>query len=73
MKRLLLAPLLRFAGKLRFPTLFLFTLCLFVLNVLIPDPLPFIDEIGLALASLLLAAWRRKPGQTKPDHDSRAD
>lgn len=61
MKRLLFAPILHFARKLRFPTLFLLTLSLFVLNVLIPDPLPFIDEILLALGSLLFAAWRRKP------------
>ncbi|PKM09006.1 MAG: hypothetical protein CVV14_01490 [Gammaproteobacteria bacterium HGW-Gammaproteobacteria-4] len=73
MKRLLLAPLLHFARKLRFPTLFALTLGLFVLNVLVPDPLPFIDEILLALGSLLFAAWRRKPDQSKPDHTPHAD
>lgn len=73
MKRLLLAPFLHFARKLRFPTLFVLTLGLFVLNVLIPDPLPFIDEIGLALGSLLFAAWRRKPGPGKPDQSGHAD
>src|SRR3546814_16330628 len=61
MKRLILAPILHFARKLRFPALFMFTLGLFVLDMLMPDPLPFIDEILLALGSLLFAAWRRKP------------
>ncbi|PIQ38715.1 MAG: hypothetical protein COW59_00400 [Lysobacterales bacterium CG17_big_fil_post_rev_8_21_14_2_50_64_11] len=61
MRKLLFAPLLHFARKLRFPTLFALTTSLFVLNVLIPDPLPFIDEIVLALGALLFAGWRRKP------------
>jgi hypothetical protein len=73
MRRLLLAPLLHFARKLRFPTLFALTLGLLVLNVLIPDPLPFIDEIGLALGSLLFAAWRRKPGLGKTERANHAD
>ncbi|PKM14414.1 MAG: hypothetical protein CVV12_14070 [Gammaproteobacteria bacterium HGW-Gammaproteobacteria-2] len=68
MKQLILAPILHFARKLRFPTLFMLTLSLFVLNVLIPDPLPFIDEILLALGTLLFAAWRRKP-DAGPDAD----
>lgn len=61
MKRLILAPILHFARKLRFPALFMLTLGLFVLDMLMPDPLPFIDEILLALGSLLFASWRRKP------------
>lgn len=67
MKRLILAPILHFARKLRFPTLFALTLGLFVLDMLMPDPLPFIDEILLALGALLFAAWRRKPDAT---HDA---
>ena len=50
----------RFAGKLRFPQLFLFTATLFVLDVLIPDLIPFADEILLGLVTLLLANWKRK-------------
>ncbi|MDP1696440.1 MAG: DUF6116 family protein [Xanthomonadaceae bacterium] len=65
MKQLILAPILHFARKLRFPVLFMLTLGLFVLNVLIPDPLPFIDEILLALGTLLFAAWRRKPDASR--------
>lgn len=58
----LLAPLLRFARRLRFPTLFALTATLFVLNLFIPDPIPFIDELLLGLATLMIGALRkRKP------------
>jgi hypothetical protein len=55
----LLAPLLAFAGRLRFRTLFLVTASLFVLDVAIPDFVPFVDEILLGLGTLLLAALRK--------------
>ena len=54
----MLAPLLGFAARLRFPTLFLVTAALFVLDLLIPDFIPFADEILLGLGSLLLANWK---------------
>lgn len=34
---------------------------LFLLNVLVPDPIPFVDELLLGLVTLLLA--RRKDGK----------
>ena len=46
----LLLPLLNWARKLRFPTLFKITAILFAVNILIPDPIPFVDEILLGLA-----------------------
>ena len=46
---------------LRFPQLFLLTLALFLVDLVIPDLIPFVDEILLALASLLLASWKRPP------------
>ena len=46
---------------LRFPQLFVLTVALFLLDVLIPDLIPFVDEILLGLASLLLASWKKKP------------
>jgi hypothetical protein len=33
---------------------------LFVLDILVPDPIPFIDEILLGLGTLLFASWRRR-------------
>jgi hypothetical protein len=55
----LLAPLLAFAGRLRFRTLFLVTAGLFLLDVVIPDFVPFVDEILLGLGTLVLAALRK--------------
>lgn len=59
MKHLLLAPLLRWAGRLRHPTLFKLTAAAFAVSVLWPfDPIPLIDEIVLGLGTLLLANWK---------------
>ncbi|GAB2656011.1 DUF6116 family protein [Arenimonas aestuarii] len=64
----LTGPLTAFAARLRFPTLFKITMALMLLSWLLPDPIPFIDEIVTALATLMLASWRRKddpPGTGK--------
>ena len=50
----------RFAARLRFPTLFLVTTALFVVNVFVPDPLPFVDEILLGLVTVLIGSWKRR-------------
>lgn len=60
LSRLLSGFILRFAERLRFPQLFLLTAALFLLDLLLPDLIPFVDEILLALATLILAAWRRR-------------
>lgn len=59
----LLLPLLNWARRLRYPTLFKLTAVAFAISVLWPfDPIPFIDEIVLGLGTLLLANWKnRKP------------
>lgn len=69
----LLAPVLRWFGRLRFPYLFLLTGALFVFDSLVPDIIPFIDEILLGLGTLLLANFKnRKPNPTAPiEGDSR--
>ena len=57
----LLSPLiLRIARRLRFPQLFMLTAGLFVLDLLIPDLIPFLDEFVLGLATLLFGAWTRR-------------
>jgi hypothetical protein len=61
-KNALLAFFERFAGGLRFPQLFWLTAILFVLDLLIPDLVPFADEILLGLATLLLGNWKRRRG-----------
>lgn len=69
----LLLPLLAWARRLRYPTLFKLTAALFALSVLLPDPLPFVEEILLGLGTLLLASWKNRrapaPGNGKPPID----
>jgi hypothetical protein len=55
------AGLMRFASRLRFPQLFLLAAVLFLVDLAIPDVIPFVDEILLGLATLLLGSLRRKP------------
>lgn len=54
--------LARYAESLRFPWLLLLTSVLFVVNLFVPDALPFVDEIILALVAILLGRLKRKPG-----------
>ena len=53
--------LLRFAAGLRFPTLFWITAGLFLFDLLIPDFVPFADELLLGLLALLFASLKRRP------------
>jgi hypothetical protein len=46
-------------ARLRFPTLFLVSAGLFVVNLVVPDALPLADEILLGLATAMLASWRK--------------
>ncbi|MBS0227224.1 MAG: hypothetical protein JSS23_00870 [Proteobacteria bacterium] len=62
----LLAPLLGWFGKLSFPRLFVLTAVLFLVDLLIPDFIPFVDEILLGLGTLLLARWKRPDDTGKP-------
>ncbi len=57
----IIAIVLRWASGLRFPWLFLLTAGLFVVNLLIPDALPLVDELLMGLAAATLASLRKKP------------
>ena len=57
--------LLRFAAGLRFPVLFGITAALFVLDLLIPDLVPFAHELLLGLATLILASLKRRGGRPR--------
>ena len=57
----------RFAARLRFPALFALTAGLFVLDLLVPDVIPFVDELLLALGTLVLGSLRRKRGAEPGD------
>ena len=51
--------ILKYLGRLRFPQLFLATAALFLFDLLLPDAVPFVDELILGAATLLLASWRK--------------
>jgi hypothetical protein len=64
----------RFAAGLRFPALFALVAGLFVLDLLVPDLVPFADEILLALATLLVGSFRKRrtsPGAAPPETAAR--
>ena len=54
------SAVLEFARGLRLPTLFLITAGVLVVDVLLPDPIPFVDEVLLGLVTLMLASWKRR-------------
>ena len=56
----LLAPLLAFLSKLKYPQLFKLTALLFVIDLLVPDMIPFADELLLALGTLVLGNWKQR-------------
>lgn len=60
MKNVLLAPLMARLGRLRHPQLFALMATLFVLDLVIPDVIPFADEILLGLGTLFLGNWKRR-------------
>ena len=74
----LLLPLMNWAKKLRYPTLFKIVAALFVIDLVIPfdDIFPpyLIDELLLGLSTLALANWKKRkdpsvidsPDQSKP-------
>ena len=51
---------LTFANQLKFKNLFLLILCLFVIDLIVPDMIPMIDEIILGLLAILLATKCRE-------------
>ena len=52
---------LKWGARLRFPWLFLLTAALFVIDLLVPDAIPLVDEILIGLVTLLLANLKKKP------------
>ena len=46
--------------NLRFPALFAFFAVLTLLDLVLPDPIPFVDELGLALLTLMFGVWHQR-------------
>lgn len=66
MRHLMLGPMLRWLGRLSYPRLFAVTAALFALTLVVPDPIPVVDELLLGLGTLLLARVKRNDAST-PD------
>jgi hypothetical protein len=52
--------LLQYAARLRYPKLLVLALVLFIVDLIVPDFIPFADEILLGLISLLLAGLKKR-------------
>jgi len=58
--------LLQFARKLRFPYLAALTFVVFVADLIVPDLIPFADELLLGLLTLLFGAFGRAQASASP-------
>lgn len=70
MKRVLPSALvgwfLSYAGKLEHPQLFKWISVIFLVNLFIPDPIPFADELLLGLVTLYLGRQKRDRSRQAP-------
>jgi hypothetical protein len=69
----IVSRLSRYLESLRFPWLLLLASLLFVVNLFIPDALPFIDEILLAIVAIILGKLKRKPENGEQATDQAVD
>ena len=56
----LIGLFLAYANQLKFKHLFLLILGLFIIDLLVPDTIPMIDEIILGLLTIILANWKKE-------------
>lgn len=56
----LIGVFLAFANQLKFKYLFFLTTALFVIDLIVPDMIPLIDEIILGLLAIILANWKKE-------------
>ncbi|MBN1653464.1 MAG: hypothetical protein JXA30_06775 [Deltaproteobacteria bacterium] len=54
--------------SLRFPTLFLVLAILTLVDFVVPDFIPFLDEIGLALLTVLFGMWKNRQADSRRPH-----
>jgi Family of unknown function (DUF6116) len=54
-------------GRLRYPWVFVLLGVLFVVDLVVPDPIPFIDEVMLALLTFLVGSWRTRREAAPPE------
>ena len=51
----------QFLSGLRSWQLFVVAAALFVIDLVVVDPIPFVDEVLLGVITLMLARWRARP------------
>jgi len=51
---------IEYLTRLRSWPLFIVTTTLFLIDVLVPDPVPFLDELFLGLVAALLSRWKKR-------------
>ena len=59
----------RLLPGMKFPVLFAILALLLGLDLVLPDPVPFIDEVGLAILTLLVGSWRARRDPDLPPRD----
>ena len=57
--------------RLRFPTLFVLMALLFAIDLIVPDFIPFVDEIILGLMTVVLGLLRERRGADAPEQAER--
>jgi len=55
----------RLLPRLKYPQLFMVLAGLFLVDLLVPDPIPFVDEAMLALMTFLVGMWRTRKEPTE--------
>jgi hypothetical protein len=59
-KRMIQDRLIQYASRLRFPKLLALAAVVFVVDLILPDVIPFADEILLGLITLLLGTLKKR-------------
>lgn len=59
----------RFLPRLKYPYLFLILGGLFLVDLVVPDPIPFIDEAFLAILTFVAASFRTRREDRPPPRD----
>ncbi|MEM8960807.1 MAG: DUF6116 family protein [Acidobacteriota bacterium] len=59
--------------RLKYPWLLALVAGLFVVDVLIPDPIPLLDELMIGTLTVLLAMWRERPKEGEGETVVRGD
>jgi hypothetical protein len=63
----LFSVLERIVPRLKYPQLFAVLLVLFLVDLFVPDPIPFVDEVLLGLLTLLVGTWKtRREAEPQP-------